>query len=233
MLDEMNPAEYLTKTNTTFLVGDVLEALTGCNTLASVHVGSYFIDNVTVANMTMGYYSHSVKEFLFNLKHLPDIFLNGTATHQCVQPEIQFTKLSERQFPTIHNESSRGWWKYSYPVHHIMNATSQFLPYHSNEFWVGEPITAGISQCRTVRFDWKIGDKIQSQTLTPFPGGNATKQLLNINDSQSVTNLSMTCIQIITIREPLTQDSGSIATSSFSLGQLLAICLAALAVVFA
>ena len=25
MLDEMNPAEYLTKTNTTFLVGDVLE----------------------------------------------------------------------------------------------------------------------------------------------------------------------------------------------------------------
>ena len=92
MLDEMNPAEYLTKTNTTFLVGDVFEVLTGCNTLASVHVGSYFIDNVTVANMTMGYYSHSVKEFLFNLKHLPDIFLNGTATHQCVQPEIQFTK---------------------------------------------------------------------------------------------------------------------------------------------
>ena len=233
MLDEMNPAEYLTKTNTTFLVGDVLEVLTGCNTLASVHVGSYFIDNVTVANMTMGYYSHSVKEFLFNLKHLPDIFLNGTATHQCVQPEIQFTKLSERQFPTIHNESSRGWWKYSYPAHHIMNATWEFLPSHSNEFWVGEPITTGIYQCLNARFDWKIGDKIQSQTLTPFPGGNATKQLLNINDSQSVTNLSMTCIQIITIREPLTQDSGSIATSSFSLGQLLAICLAALAVVFA
>ena len=211
----MNPAEYLTKTNTTFLVGDVLEVLTGCNTLASVHVGSYFIDNVTVANMTMGYYSHSVKEFLFNLKHVPDIFLNGTATHQCVQPEIQFTRHSERQFPTIHNESSRGWWKYSYPVHHIMNATSQFLPYHSDEFWVGEPITTGIYQCLNARFDWKIGDEIQSQTLTPFPGGNATKQLLNINDSQSVTNLSMACTQIITNREPLTQDSGSIATSSF------------------
>ena len=142
-------------------------------------------------------------------------------------------KLSERQFPTIHNESSRGWWKYSYPVQHIMNATSQFLPYHSNEFWVGEPITAGISQCRTSRFDWKIGDKIQSQTLTPFPGGNATKQLLNINDSHSVTNLSMACTQIITNREPLTQDAGSIAASSFSLGQLLAICLAASVVAFA
>ena len=114
-----------------------------------------------------------------------------------------------------------------------MNATWEFLPSHSNEFWVGEPITTGICQCLNARFDWKIGDKIQSQTLTPFPGGNATKQLLNINDSQSVTNLSMACTQIITNREPLTQDSGSIATSSFSLSQLLAICLAALVVAFA
>lgn len=233
MTHQMNPAEYLTKTNTTFLVGDVFEVLTGCNTLASVHVGSYFIDNVTVANMTMGYYSHSVKEFLFNIKHVPDIFLNGTATHQCVQPEIHFANYSKRQYPTVHNESSRSWWKYSYPVQHIMNATSQFLPYHSYEFWVGEPITAGISQCRTSRFDWKIGDKIQSQTLAPFPGGNATKQLLNINDSQSVTNLSLACTELGTIDPPLIQDSGSIAALSFSLGQLLATCLAALVVAFA
>ena len=159
--------------------------------------------------------------------------MNGTATHQCVQPEIHFANYSKRQYPTVHNESSRSWWKYSYPVQHIMNATSQFLPYHSNEFWVGEPITTGIYQCLNARFDYKIGDKIQSQTLTPFPGGNATKQLLNINDSQSVTNLSMACTQIITIREPLTQDAGSIAASSFSLGQLLATCLAALVVAFA
>ena len=142
-------------------------------------------------------------------------------------------KLSEGQFPTIHNESSRGWWKYSYPLHHIMNATWEFLPSHSNEFWVGEPITAGISQCRTSRFDWKIGDKIQSQTLAPFPGGNATKQLLNINDSQSVTNLSLACTELGTIDPPLIQDSGSIAALSFSLGQLLATCLAALVVAFA
>ena len=114
-----------------------------------------------------------------------------------------------------------------------MNATWEFLPSHSNEFWVGEPITTGIYQCLNARFDCKIVDKIQRQTLTTFRGGNATKQLLNINDSHSVTNLSMACTQIITIREPLTQDAGSIAASSFSLGQLLAICLAASVVAFA
>ena len=233
MTASLDPAEYLAKTNTTFLVGDAINTLVGCNTLASVHVPFRSHAGQLVGSMIMGYYSHSVDEFLDNLRSVPEKFLNGSVTHQCYRPEIQFTVADGFPIPTIHNNPSVYNRETSKPEEIMVNATWDRLIDQGIGLWLGEPISMGVTQCSTVRFDWKIGDAIQNQTYGAYPGGNITKQLLNINDSQSVTNLSMACTQIIEIREPLTQDAGSIAASSFSLGQLLAICLAALVVAFA
>ena len=233
MITSLDPAEYLAKTNTTFLVGDAINTLVGCNTLASVHVPFRSHAGQLVGSMIMGYYSHSVDEFLDNLRSVPEKFLNGSVTHLCYRPEIQFTVADGIPIPTIHNNPSVYNRETSKPEEIMVNATWDRLIDQGIGLWLGEPISMGVTQCSTVRFDWKIGDAIQNQTYGAYPGGNITKQLLNINDSQSVTNLSMACTQIIEIREPLTQDAGSIAASSFSLGQLLAICLAALVVAFA
>ena len=66
MTASLDPAQYLAKTNTTFLVGDISKVLIGCNTLASVHFGPGAFDNGE-AKAVMGYFSHSVKELLLNL----------------------------------------------------------------------------------------------------------------------------------------------------------------------
>lgn len=125
MLDELNPAECLAKVNTTFLVGDVRTTLTGCDALASVHIGSY-LNGDEMANMTMSYFSHSIKEFLFNIKNLPDVFANGTATHQCLIPKIQFTTHEDTQYPTIYTNPGL-FTARTRPGQVIANATEKFF----------------------------------------------------------------------------------------------------------
>ena len=41
----------------------------------------------------------------------------------------------------------------------ILNATRQFLRYDVGQFYIGESISAGLFDCKTIRYDWKIGDK--------------------------------------------------------------------------
>ena len=233
MTDEMNPAQYLTKTNTTFLVGDILNTLTGCNTLASVHFGSHGSDDGR-ANMTMGYLSHSVDEFLFNINNVPDAFANGTATHQCIVPEIHFTTHQNSQYPTIHNNSRLFANERIDPELVIMNATKKFFRWNHDQFLVGEPLSVGLFDCTIVRYDWKNGDKIQNRTYDAHYAGNATKQLLKLNDPQSITNLSIVCVDIREYALPWNRDlpSRSIVDSSHSLFQLITVFLAAFVVVF-
>ena len=233
MPDELNPAQYLAKTNTTFLVGDVLNTLTGCNTLASVHFGSYGSGD-SRANTTMGYLSNSVEDFISNIKNLPDIFTNGTATHQCIGPEIHFTRRQDSQYPTIHNNSRLFEEARNDPELFIMNATSYFFPSNYHQYFVGEPLTVGLSECKTVRYDWKSGDKTHNQTYDVHHPGNATKQLQKLNDPQSITNLSIICTYFNELIPPVHQHlpSGSICRSSYSFVQLLSVCLASLIVAF-
>ena len=234
MPDEMNPAQYLTKTNTTFLVGDILNTLTGCNTLASVHFGSHGSDDGR-ANMTMGYLSHSVDEFLFNINNVPDAFANGTATHQCIVPEIHFTTHQNSQYPTIHNNSRLFANERIDPELVIMNATKRFFRWNYGQYFVGEPLTVGLSECKTVRYDWKIGDKIQNRTYDAHYAGNATKQLLKLDEPQSITNLSIACIRTLEVQPPVHQHlpSGSMSQSSHTLVQLITVLLATLVVALA
>lgn len=233
MTDAMDPAQYLSKTNTTFLVGDTLNILTGCNTLASVHFGSY-IPGEMAANVTMGYLSYSIEDFLNNIKNVPDIFANGTATHQCVAPEIHFTRHQNSQYPTIHNNYHLFANEKIDPELLIMNATWSFFRFNLDQFYVGEPLSAGLFDCTTVRYDWKNGDKIQNRTYDAHHAGNATKQLLKLNDPQSITNLSIICTYFNELIPPVHQHlpSGSICRSSYSFVQLLSVCLASLIVAF-
>ena len=233
MPDEMNPAQYLTKTNTTFLVGDILNTLTGCNTLASVHFGSHVSDDGR-ANMTMGYLSHSVDEFLFNINNVPDAFADGTATHQCLIPKIQFTTHEDTQYPTIYTSPGL-FTDRTRPGQVIANATEKFFYWNNYDFYVGEPISAGLTECTTVRYDWKLGDKIQNQTYDVHYPGNTTKQLLKLDGSQSITNLSIACVDRFQGIGPSNQNdfpSGSMAYSSRSLVQFVALSLAALVAFF-
>ena len=234
MTDAMDPAQYLSKTNTTFLVGDTLNVLTGCNTLASVHFGSY-IPGEMAANVTMGYLSYSIEDFLNNIKNVPDIFANGTATHQCVAPEIHFTRHQNSQYPTIHNNFHLFANEKIDPELLIMNATWSFFRFNQDQFYVGEPLSAGLFDCTTVRYDWKNGDKIQNRTYDAHHAGNATKQLLQLDETQSITNLSITCLDFFESKQPLHQDlpSGSMSQSSHSLVQLVAVFLATLIVTLA
>lgn len=233
MLDELNPAECLAKTNTTFLVGDTINTLTGCNKLASLHFGSD-VSSETEAKLMMGYFSSSVEELLSNMKNVPDIFADGTATHQCVEPEIHFTTHQNSQYPTIHNNSRLFANERIDPELVIMNATKRFFHWNYGQYFVGEPLTVGLSECKTVRYDWKIGDKIHNQTYDVHQPGNATKQLLKLNDPQSITNLSIICTYSNELIPPVHQHlpSGSICRSSYSFVQLLSVCLASLIVAF-
>lgn len=194
MTASLDPAQYLAKTNTTFLVGDISKVLIGCNTLASVHIGPGASDNGE-AKAVMGYFSHSVKELLLNLKNVPRSFANGSVTHQCVEPENYFTSSPSTQYPTIHTDFRPFIHERNEPEKIITNATKIFFSRYENQFAVGEPLFAGLFKCTLVRYDWKSGDKIHNQTYHKQLAGNTTNELLKLNDSDSVTNLSIACLE--------------------------------------
>ena len=233
MIPSLDPAEYLAKTNTTFLVGDTINSLVGCNTLASVHVPFPSHAGQLVGSMIMGYYSHSVDEFLDNLRSVPEKFLNGSVTHLCYRPEIQFTVADGFPIPTIHNNPSVYNRETSKPEEIMVNATWDRLIDQGIGLWLGEPISMGVTQCSTVRFDWKIGDAIQNQTYEAYPGGNITKQLLKVNDSQSISNLSFVCTSHLDYTPPRDPDSSSESFHHLTplLAQLLAVLMATLVVI--
>ena len=107
--------------------------------------------------------------------------------------------------------------------------------WNNYDFYVGEPISAGLTECTTVRYDWKLGDKIQNQTYDVHYPGNTTKQLLKLDGSQSITNLSIACVDQFQGIGPSNHNdfpSGSMAYSSRSLVQFIALSLAALVAFF-
>lgn len=230
MTASLDPAQYLAKTNTAFLVGDISKVLIGCNTLASVHIGPGASDNGE-AKAVMGYFSHSVKELLLNLKNVPRSFANGSVTHQCVEPENYFTSSPSTQYPTIHTDFRPFIHERNEPEKIITNATKIFFSRYENQFAVGEPLFAGLFKCTLVRYDWKSGDKIHNQTYHKQLAGNTTNELLKLNDSDSVTNLSIACLEnfgwMFGVHD---SSSESFHHLTFLLAQLLAVLMVTLVV---
>lgn len=191
----LDPSQYLSKTNASFLVGDALNTLTGCTTLASLHLqpGPHNEVNET---KSFTYVSHSTKEFFSNIQKVPETFMNTTALHLCVDPQVQWT-VSDTKFSTVHNHSqvfkpAHGSGPDALAQEIINNVTGTY--YGSPLMYLGDYISAGYGACSDTRFDWEQGN--QMHHISKVHGGfgtNVTKQWSKINDTDGITKLSMAC----------------------------------------
>ena len=94
-ISELDPAPYLAKTDTPFLVGDTQHSMTGCNTLVSLHVQPAR-DASADEPKRYTYVSHSIKEFFDNVQKVPGKFTNDSAFHLCVDPQIQWLSSNQK-----------------------------------------------------------------------------------------------------------------------------------------
>ena len=177
-VSELDPAPYLSRTHTSFLVGDTQHSMTGCNTLVSLHMQPGR-DARTAEPKSYTYVSHSIKEFFDNVQKVPDKMKNDSAFHLCVDPQIQWT-LSDKKFSTVHNHS-----QVFKPVHgsgpdalaqEIINNVTNIY-FSAPLMFLGDPISAGYGACYNTRFDGEQGNRMHN--LSKVHGGtgtNVTKQ---------------------------------------------------------
>lgn len=97
---EMDVAQYLSRTNASFVLGDALNSLTGCNTLVSLHLqpGPHMKVNGT---KSFTYVSHSIKEFFDNVQKVPEKLMNNSAFHLCMDPQVQWIG-HDKKVATVH-----------------------------------------------------------------------------------------------------------------------------------
>ena len=237
MLNKLDPSQCLSNTNASFIVGDMGSTLTGCNILASLHLKPGPGNSVNDTE-SFTYVSHSVKEFFSHVRKVPEKFINTTALHLCVDPQVQWT-LSDKKFSTVHNHSQvfkplHGSGPDALAQEIISNMTYSF--YGLSLMYLGDLISAGYEACYDTRFDWEQGNHMHS--ISKVHGGtgtNMTKQWSNINDTDGITKLSMACTMMLEQREGLEfaqKDSAerALLSSQWRLQVLFALFLASLIV---
>ena len=188
---------YLSQSDASFFVGDVLNSMTGCDTLVSLHLQPG-PDNRQDELKSFTYVSHSIKEFFDNVQKVPEKFINDSAFHLCVDPQVQWVGHDEK-VATVHDHPDL--FK---PQHEsgpdalakeiIANVTYSYV--NGKYLYLGDPVSAGYVSCTETRFDWEQ-DK-QMHNLSKVDGGsgaNITKQWLNIDNKDTITKLSMVCTQ--------------------------------------
>ena len=202
---------YLSRTNASFLLGDVLNSMTGCNTLVSLHLqpGPH---NRESELKSFTYVSHSIKEFFDNVQKVPKNFTDQPAFHLCMDPQVQWIGHDEH-VATVYDhpdlfKPQHGSGPDAVVKEIIANVTHSYVS--SDNLFVGDPISAGYKECTETRFDWEQ-DK-QMHNLSKVDGSygtNITKQWLNINNTDSITKLSMACTQFLRVlpgSRPLPED---------------------------
>lgn len=192
---------YLSQSDASFFVGDVLNSMTGCDTLVSLHLQPG-PDNRQDELKSFTYVSHSIKEFFDNVQKVPEKFINDSAFHLCVDPQVQWVGHDEK-VATVHDHPDL--FK---PQHEsgpdalakeiIANITHDGASYY---MYLGDPISAGYKACLSTRFDWEQDKKIHnlSDASREEYGTAVTKQWLRVNNTDSVTKLSMLCKQTLSI----------------------------------
>jgi len=196
MRGEFDLPQYLSKTNASFLVGDVLNSMTGCNTLVSLHVlpGPHHTQD-EIKSFT--YVSHSIKEFFDNIRKVPEEFIESSAFHLCLDPQVQWSGHDEH-FPTVHDhpdlfKPQHGSGPDALAKEIIANSTDGFSTYGSL-LGLGDPISIGYKLCEQTRFDWEQDKQMHNLSkVIDSSGTNITKQWLSINNTDSITKLSMAC----------------------------------------
>lgn len=175
---DLDPSQCLSRTNASFLVGDAASTLTGCNTLASLHLqpGPHNEVNET---KSFTYVSHSIKEFFSHIEKVPESCTNATDWHICVNPQVQWT-VSSTKYSTVHNQSqvfkpAHGSGPDALAQEIINNVTNIY--FSAPLMFLGDPISAGYGACYNTRFDGEQGNRMHN--LSKVHGGtgtNVTKQ---------------------------------------------------------
>ena len=235
-VSELDPAPYLSRTHTSFLVGDTQHSMTGCNTLVSLHMQPGR-DARTAEPKPYTYVSHSIKEFFDNVQKVPGKFTNDYAFHLCVDPQIQWISTNQK-VATVHDhpdlfkpQNASGPDALAKEI--IANITHDGASYY---MYLGDPISAGYKACLSTRFDWEQGN--QMHHLSKVDGGfgtNLTKQWSKINDTDSITKLSMACtmkLEYFEGQEFVHKDNaeGALLSSPLRVQMLLVLFLASLIV---
>jgi len=209
-ISELDPAPYLSRTHTSFLVGDTQHSMTGCNTLVSLHVQPGRDASVDEPKR-FTYVSHSIKEFFDNVQKVPGKFTNDSAFHLCVDPQIQWISTNQK-VATVHDhpdlfkpQNASGPDALAKEI--IANITHDVAGYY---MFLGDPISAGYKACLSTRFDWEQDKQMHNLSkVIDSSGTNITKQWLNINNTDSITKLSMLCSDVLGFTEgsrPLPED---------------------------
>lgn len=195
-ISELDPAPYLAKTYTPFLVGDTQHSMTGCNTLVSLHVQPARDASADEPNR-FTYVSHSIKEFFDNVQKVPGKFTNDSAFHLCVDPQIQWLS-SNQKVATVHDHPDLFKPHNASGPDALAKEIIANITHHgaSNYMYLGDPISAGYVTCTQPRFDWEQNKQRHNLSkVDGISGTNMTKQWLKINNSDSITKLSMVCYQ--------------------------------------
>ena len=232
----MFPPDYFPKMKTTFIVGEEHNRLSGCNTLASLHIqpGHLHMANET---STFTYVSHSIKEFFSNLEKVPESFNNASAYHLCVDTQIVWDAAfhlhskvydpSGDKFKPTHGSGLDDLAKEI--IKNVMNS-----PENRNHslLYLGSYITEGYNGCPEVRFDWEQNGQMHNLSMVAGTSGTEkTKQWLGIINTEGITKLSMVGTRTSQFVDTTREDAGATILSRYLPVQILfALFVAALVV---
>ena len=166
--------------------------MTGCNTLASLHLqpGSH-TEQEKDASFT--YVSHSIKEFFDNVQKVPEKFINASAYHLCMDPQVQWVRLGEHA-ATVHDHPDL------FKAQHTSGPDALAREYFANytrfsvreRMYLGEPFTVGVATCTETRFDWEQDKQLHNLSkVDGSTGTNISRQWLKINNRDNMTKPSM------------------------------------------
>ena len=166
--------------------------------------------------------SHSIKEFFDNVQKVPEKLMNNSAFHLCMDPQVQWIGHDKKVATVLEHpdlfKPQRGSGPDALAKEIIANVTES----HGNEgyLFLGDPISAGYRSCEKTRFDWEQDKQMHNLSkVDASDGTNITKQWLNINNTDSITKLSMVCTNIVGATEgsrPLPEDADDAGVALYS-----------------
>ena len=238
--NSMFPPDCFSKTDASFIVGEMHERIAGCNTLASLHIqpGRF---HKTSENASFTYVSHSIKEFFSNIRKVPENFNNASAYHICVDTQINWDatdKNRSRSFDPSSDEfkPAHGSGIEDLAKEIIKNVTSSSSNHNHSLLYLGSYITNGYVGCPEARFDWEQNGQMHNLSkVAGMSGTERTKQWLDVKNTEGITKLGMVGTMsshfVITGRDFSDQDAGAtILTRYLPMQVLFALFVATLVV---
>ena len=236
VVDSMFPPDYFPMTHPMFIVGEEHDRLAGCDVLASLYIqpGHPHSANET---SSFTYVSHSIKEFFSNLEKVPEKFNNASAYHLCVDTQIEWDTAFHFH-STVHDplgdefKPTHGSGLDDLAKEIIKNVTNS--PHNRNHslLYLGSYITEGYNGCPEVRFDWEQNGQMHNlSTVAGTSGTEKTKKWLGVNNTESISKLSMVGTRTSQFVDTTREDAGATILSRYLPVQILfALFVAALVV---